>query len=209
MDSIEERNQKENKVIFFNDLYLHCLSFSETLSLQSWLKLEHYILKIPYSKGDLVIKQDELVQDFIIVGGGYFKTYYTEGNDEKFIKLLHAKYDPIAPISELMVAAKSPVSVECLKDGYCYRISWHTLDALSKSETEIKKLCEELVRQQYSDLSRKIRDLITLSTLERLDKLRKEKPDILANITQKHIANYLGITPVALSRLINTGKTSA
>jgi CRP/FNR family transcriptional regulator, anaerobic regulatory protein len=208
MLTIDDGNQSEKKFFYFNDLYSHCCSFLDSLSPQTWMKLEHYIQKVPYSKGDLVIKENDSVHDLIIVGGGYFKTYYTEGKDEKFIMLLHAKYDPITQISELMVSEKSAVTVECLKDGYCYRLSWATLDVLSKSEPDIRELCEKMIRKQYTDLSRNVRDLVTLSTHERLEKLRKERPEILSNVTQKHIANYLGITPVALSRLINTGKTS-
>jgi CRP-like cAMP-binding protein len=115
----------------------------------------------------------------------------------------------MAPINELSLRGKSPVTIECLKNGHCYEISWNALEIMAKSEPNFMDFRNGLISRQISEQSTYIRDLVTLSISERLEKLKVEKPDVILNVTQKHIANYLGITPVALSRLINTGKTSA
>jgi CRP-like cAMP-binding protein len=204
---VENNSDSSSNVILFKDLYLLSQNYSDKLSPSIWNILEYYVEKINFSKGDLVLEEGAIVKDLYFAGSGYYKSSFQDSKNE-FIKSLHSKHEVLTPISELLVNAKSHVSIECIKEGYCYRISWSDLETLSKSVPVIREFCRELVNKQYLELSKKIKDLVTLSTLERLEKIKEERPDILENVTQKMIANYLGITPVALSRLINTGKTS-
>ncbi|MBE0385874.1 Crp/Fnr family transcriptional regulator [Pseudoalteromonas luteoviolacea] len=44
-------------------------------------------------------------------------------------------------------------------------------------------------------------ELLTLSATERFNNLRNDDPQLVAKLTQNDIAKYLGITPVALSRI--------
>jgi CRP-like cAMP-binding protein len=197
------------KPLLYSDLYTHCRSFIENLSIESWIAIEKYVQKVKYSKGDILISENDIVQNFMISGSGFYMAYYKSPKDQKFIQEFHTKYNCMSPINELTLAGKSPVTIECLKDGHCYKIAWNVLEIISIGEPSFMDFRKGLIKRQYSEQSTYIKDLVTLSMPERLEKLKVEKPDILLNITQKHIANYLGITPVALSRLINTGKTSA
>jgi hypothetical protein len=199
---------EQSYILKFKELYFHFFSKSPKLTAHCWHSCEAYIEKIEIKKGHSVIRAGDVVLDFIIVGGGFYKTFYNEGGVEH-IKSFHSKYDIITPITELKCSGVSSVTIECLKEGFCYKIEWDKLNMLFQKDPFIKEVFNDLVIRQYLELSDSFKDLVTLSTHERLEKLRREKPDILANITQKNVANFLGITPVALSRLISTGKTSA
>jgi CRP-like cAMP-binding protein len=193
----------------YNDLYTHCISFIENLSPEDWIAIERYVQRVNYLKGEILIRENDIVQNFIITASGFYMAYYKNQKEQKFIQAFHKKHDLMAPINELSLRVKSPVTIECLKNGHCYEISWNALEIMAKSEPNFMDFRNGLISRQISEQSTYIRNLVTLSISERLEKLKVEKPDVILNVTQKHIANYLGITPVALSRLINTGKTSA
>jgi CRP-like cAMP-binding protein len=203
------KNINNMKPLLYNDLYTHCISFIENLSPVDWIAIEKYVQRVNYSKGDILIRENDIVQNFIITGSGFYMAYYKNQKEQKFIQEFHTKHDFMAPINELSLTGKSPVTIECLKNGHCYKISWNALEIMAKSEPNFMDFRNGLISRQYAEQSTYIKDLVTLSMSERLEKLKVEKPDVMLNITQKHIANYLGITPVALSRLLNTGKTSA
>jgi CRP-like cAMP-binding protein len=174
-----------------------------------WNILELLVEKKNVKRGDIIIQKGDTVSHLIIAESGYYKTYYQDDNDEIYIKSFHSAKDFLSPANELTHLEESSVYVECLKEGVIYKLAWRELNNLSQKSELIKKLIQDLSKKQLMALSQKMKDLITLSSIERFEKLKNERPDLLENVKQKLIANYLGISPVALSRLIHTGKTSA
>jgi CRP-like cAMP-binding protein len=208
MSEKNSKDQNQSKILYpeFHKLISeHYYPLNEDL----WKILELYIEKKSLEKGDILISKGDVISHLIIAESGYFKTYYQDDNDEIYIKSFHTAKDFLSPANELTHSGSSSVYVECLKEGIVYKLAWRELNILSQKSEIIKNLIHDLSKKQFIALSQKMQDLVTLSSIERFEKLKNERPDLLENVKQKLIANYLGITPVALSRLIHTGKTSA
>jgi CRP-like cAMP-binding protein len=85
-------------------------------------------------------------------------------------------------------------------------------EVLVYDASSIEKLCEEHpkmyrfllagVKITIQTLTARIESMIELSPEQRYEDLLKKHPVFFQKALNKHIANYLGITPVSLSRII-------
>ncbi|MDF3026878.1 MAG: cyclic nucleotide-binding protein [Fluviicola sp.] len=74
------------------------------------------------------------------------------------------------------------------------------MDFISRDENHLKlwiKILEDLVIQQIE----REKDLLTASPKERFERVLKRSPALFQEIPNRHIANYLRMTPETLSRL--------
>lgn len=74
------------------------------------------------------------------------------------------------------------------------------MDFIARHEDNLKlwtKILEDLIIQQIE----REKDLLTNSPKERFDRVLKRSPQLFQEIPNKHIANYLRMTPETLSRL--------
>jgi CRP/FNR family transcriptional regulator, anaerobic regulatory protein len=74
------------------------------------------------------------------------------------------------------------------------------MDFISRDENNLRlwiKILEDLVIQQIE----REKDLLTASPKERFERVLKRSPALFQEIPNRHIANYLRMTPETLSRL--------
>lgn len=67
-----------------------------------------------------------------------------------------------------------------------------------------EKLGRLLAEEYFFIFNEKIQSIYTQTPIERYNSLNKKFSNILQRVTQHHIASYLNITPVHLSRLKNS-----
>ncbi len=72
----------------------------------------------------------------------------------------------------------------------------------------INRLYIAALQENIQTLVGRVEALIDQSPAERYEELLNRSPQFFQRAFHKHIANYLGITPVSLSRIINRRKSS-
>ena len=72
---------------------------------------------------------------------------------------------------------------------------------LTKQNHELSLFHTKVLENVFISVVKRINELTTLNATERYLKLKNEIPDIENLIQQYHIASYLNITPVQLSRI--------
>ncbi len=168
--------------------------FGRGLEMKSWLMVEMLIERVPVIKGELIIYKDQSLRDILIVESGYFESFSFNELKEKVVKDILQKNEVLSPIGDLITQKKSSVSVNCLSDGAYYRIPWNTLLVLGSREPGVRELAFNLIGLQHALLLKKIDELINNTPNMRLKNLLDEKSDLLAHVSNKVVANYLGLS---------------
>lgn len=98
----------------------------------------------------------------------------------------------------------SSVSCETLEPSFLAAIPARKFNLLMREEEEIRSFGNRVLEEELISKTRKELALATLPALERLLELRRILPGLENRVAQSHVASYLGITPISLSRLRGT-----
>lgn len=107
----------------------------------------------------------------------------------------------IARVESLFTGKPSRKAIQVLEDSEITAINATQLFQLYDRFPEIERLFRKIFEAAYVDTVHRIESIQFHSAEERYATLIHEIPDILKRVPLKHIASYLGITQVSLSRI--------
>lgn len=152
-------------------------------------------------KGDSIAKLGEMPSDVYVLKSGVIRSYFTDEKGREYIKHLFTPIRAAGALGALILNKPSRLSYDCLSDCKLYTINFNEFKKLTREDKAISNLYSTILEYIFLTLESKIYDLSVLNATERYLKLKKQIPDIENLIPQYHIASYLNITPVQLSRI--------
>ena len=93
------------------------------------------------------------------------------------------------------------LTVECLTDSTVIEFNAQKLDEIYLQFPEIEPFQRKNLERHVVSLHKRILNQLQLTALERYNLFLNQYPDIERNISNYHIASYLGITQQSLSRI--------
>ncbi|MET0758972.1 MAG: Crp/Fnr family transcriptional regulator [Flavobacterium sp.] len=125
--------------------------------------------------------------------------YYKEGVDitESFI----FENNIIARVESLFTGRPSRKAIQVLEDSEIIAINATELFDLYDTYPEIERLFRKIFEAGYVDTVNRMEAIQFHTADERYMALLNEQPALLQRVSLKHIASYLGITQVTLSRI--------
>ena len=90
---------------------------------------------------------------------------------------------------------------EAVEAATVLAIDFGVLVALGRDHPGLQRLLLDNVLANVMALLSRVEGLLSLKPAERYDYLVERRPELLARVPRKYVAEYLGITPVSLSRI--------
>lgn len=125
--------------------------------------------------------------------------YYKDGID--ITESFAFENNIIARVESLFTGKPSRKAIQILEDSEIVAINATQLFKLYDNYPEIERLFRKIFEVAYVDTVNRIEGIQFHSTEERYNALISEEPNVLKKVPLKHIASYLGITQVSLSRI--------
>lgn len=166
-------------------------------SLKELVGISTYI-ELP--KGTILSETNKLGNDTYLIAKGIARAFiYREGNDVTF--WLGREGEPIFAMKSYIENKPSYENIELLEKTILYQFNNTLLKELYKKDIHIanwgRKLAEQaLIKAEENLISRQFK-----TATERYHELINDNPDLLQRVQLGHIASYLGITQVTLSRI--------
>lgn len=164
-------------------------------------KLFSLIRIIELKKGDSIAKIGETPKDIYILKEGIVRSFYTDEKGKEYIRHIFTSFRATGALGALILDKPSRLSYDCLSNCELYAINFKKFKELTQKDKEISNLYCSVLEIIFLTLESKIYNLSVLNATERYLKLKNQIPDIENLIPQYHIASYLNITPVQLSRI--------
>jgi len=155
------------------------------------------------SKNEHIFMQGEEDRSLYYVQSGLLKAYYTSDEGKEFVKSFISVNDIICSLTSAYSEDSCSFSLVCLQDSLIIRIPFPVLLEYSKEHHEIANNMIEVLLNFSMKKEKREYQFLCLSAEQRYRLLEKHSPNIVEQVTQNDIARYLGITPVALSRIKN------
>jgi CRP-like cAMP-binding protein len=107
----------------------------------------------------------------------------------------------VARMESLFTGKPSRKGIQMLEDSEVVAIGAGALFRLYNDYPDIERLFRKIFEAGYVDTINRLESLQFHNAEERYRDLLETSPDVLKRVPLKHIASYLGITPVSLSRI--------
>ena len=154
-------------------------------------------------KNQLFIAEGKRANEIGLVITGMFRQYYTKDGEEKTTYFFFEQHFISAYIS-CITGNPSLITIEALSDASYVSFSFTKMNELLNSSMAWQKFGRLIAEYTMTGLEERMVSLLLQSAEERyVELLNSNKIKIMERIPQHYIANYLGITPVSMSRIRN------
>jgi CRP-like cAMP-binding protein len=152
-----------------------------------------------YDRQAFFLTQDALPEYLGFVTKGVFREFAKEDDGKEHNKTFCFEGDFAGSYPE--PGRSSPTSVQALTPGTLLLIPLTEFTRLVASEERWLRAAWELTHRLLMKKFQREYQLLTLSARERYELLEAAHPRLIFEIPAFHLASYLGISPVSLSRL--------
>ena len=138
---------------------------------------------------------------FYIVKSGILRSYITDDKGKEFIKFIYTKHSVVGAFSSLIRKKEKNVIIDCLTNCDLIEVDFAEFKNLANSNQEILQLYNNLLELLFIKLENRFYELSSLNGTQLYLKFKKDNPGIENLIPLYHVASYLNVTPVQLSRI--------
>ena len=169
-----------------------------TKDLKEFISITNYT---SYEDKDIIIPEGDKSKHAFFVLEGIVRGYLYKNNSEEKTILLRGSGIFIASPEEIFNNQSSRLEYVSIGETSVLNFNYDTFEQLALQNKAILNLYLAILKEAIIIYSYRIETMITMSNEERYKDLIKRNPLFLQNTCKKHIASYLGITPVSLSRI--------
>lgn len=179
---------------------LQALTATIALDADDLQKLPRFVKAQDYAAGEHVFNFCEACNDIYYIVDGLVRCYYLHNGKEVNLRLL-CQPSAALPYASFLNAAPASEAVQALLPCRGYRIRFRELIRQSQPLLA-ERLQRVLAERHYLSMERRLLMLQHKSAEQRYAFfVRHMEARIVADTPDYHVASYLGITPVSLSRV--------
>jgi CRP-like cAMP-binding protein len=167
-------------------------------SKQQLISLMHYQ---KFDKNHRIADLGEVPTHFFVLTDGIVRSYATDEKGKEYTRSLYVPTVATGAFSALILNKPSKVIYECLSDCSFLVCDFRKYKEYASQNIELANLYNAVMERVFISMEKRIYDLSMLDGKQRYLKLRNHIPNIENLIPQYHIASYLNVTPVQLSRI--------
>ncbi|WP_374173365.1 Crp/Fnr family transcriptional regulator [Flavobacterium tructae] len=154
---------------------------------------------ITISRNEFLKVKESIDDNIYFVESGSLRLFVLDDDEEQIIRFGYQQ-NLIVSLDSFLTGKPSDLCIQAIKKTVLKVITKKQIDQFLKIEANKNlwiTILENLVVQQ---MEREI-DILTSSPKERYQRVLRRSPQLFQEVPNKHIANYLRMTPETLSRL--------
>lgn len=188
---------KEIYIDFFSTLKLINTDIPE----KELIKVKEIFKPHDIKKGSLFIKAGEIPTQIAFVISGLFRYYYISSDGVEVTKYFCLEKNFIASYSALLLEEESSLYIEAVEDSKILVCDFKMWKKLLDSHVCWQIIARKMMEKIFILMEKRESGFLLEDAKTRYINFLKEFPQLKDRVKQYHIASYLGITPVTLSRI--------
>ena len=177
------------------------VSIYHPLSPTSLRKFEKLFTKKNFKKNDVLYRTGEASSKFFIMVAGFARSVLIDKNGKEKTRSIFKSPAIFTSLISSLNAEPSVAEFNCLTDVTLFEGNFLNFIELTKKHHDISILYNRCLEEAFINMEDKATILSTLNATERYLHLKERIPDIENMIQLNHIASYLNITSIQLSRI--------
>lgn len=154
-----------------------------------------------YKRGEALLQQNQAWQQVYLIESGLIRLYFLRPDGKEFNKNFYHEGQLICPLTPKMQQQASLFSISCLENCKLWQCSATAFSETLQNQGVWNQFQSYFLSKLVDHKLQREHDLLSLSAKERYSQFCEHEPQLAARIPLLHLASYLGITDVSLSRL--------
>jgi CRP-like cAMP-binding protein len=155
---------------------------------------------------EFLLNANERCDQISFVNAGALRAFYRDANDKESTIMFAVADWWITDMPCFVNQSPAMISIEAIADTTVMQLSKNSMDKLLTSVPKFERYFRVLMQNAYIREQMRVLQNLSMPAEVRYENFLKKYPAISGQVTQKHIASYLGITPEFLS--VIRGKTA-
>jgi CRP-like cAMP-binding protein len=150
---------------------------------------------------EIYIPEGKIFKKIIYIKKGILRIFFVTASGEE--KTFFFRWEgQIAAIPECIFDNQPTRQTwQALEDCQLMEIDFDTVEKLSENNISLIKTRLGFAEKMFLDALKRVESFVLDKPEERYQKLIIQKPEIIKRVADKHIASFIGVTPVSLSRI--------
>ena len=162
------------------------------------LVLQH-ILERRFKRGDFLNSEGEVNRFTNFITKGSARVYYIEPNGHEHVVQLGISKWWVGDFPSFITQTKATMYTEALEATEVLSVSYDHLQLLYEKVPKMERFFRLLIQKAYAAFHRRVLESLGMDAEQRYIAFRNTYPEMDLQISQKHIASYLGMSPEFLS----------
>lgn len=154
-----------------------------------------------FEKGQHFIRAGQIPVKFAFLARGLFRYYYLNDSGHEFTKGFFLEKTFLSSYSAMIQNRESFFSIEALEPSMIIVVPYLRWHESAKTRLCWQQFLVSLLEKGYCNKENRERELLLFDAEKRYRLFLESYPGLEQRVKQHHIASYLGITPVSLSRI--------
>ncbi len=178
--------------------FLHNIS---NVSISELSKIRDVFDSATVKKNDFFIKAGEKPEMVGFIISGLFRYFYIDKNGKEYTKYFAVENDFLISYSANLLGEDSKFYIEALEDSEILITRYKTFSELIESSASWDRVARKLIENQYIIKEKREYQFLFDDAETRYKYFLDDYPGMIDKVKHYHIASYLGISPVSLSRV--------
>lgn len=148
-----------------------------------------------------LLQPGDLDHELMFVERGLLRIYYLDAEGGEANKAFPAENDFAGPLATALLGMPSRYGIQALEDSRLLAARYEDYFALLDRHPAFDRLGRKIVEWVLGQRELREQSLLQQSATERYLDFRERHPALIQRVPQYHVASYLGVTDVTLSRL--------
>lgn len=152
-------------------------------------------------EGEYLFQQGDPNDSLFFIKQGLLKAFYNTHDGNEWVKSFLSEGDMIGSLQSIVGRGAASFSLLCLEDCDLLQIAGANFLSRISEHPQFFQAVNQMLLQLAMKKERREYELLCLSAEERYQVFCEREGHLLGRLPQQEIAKYIGITPVALSRI--------
>jgi CRP/FNR family transcriptional regulator, anaerobic regulatory protein len=171
------------------------------VSQKIWDELKTILVSRELKKGEYIVKENQKYHQEIFVHEGIVRGFYRSDAGDEFNVVFYQDNEMVIPNVSRTKNERSNINLQALIPAIIFEIDQDAMKTLRFKYQELYVYGNQVQENELDRKTQREISLLVKNAEERYMTFRNMYPHLENKISQYHIASYLGITPVSLSRL--------
>ena len=179
--------------------FINYLNAISPLSEAAQKAIEEKCVLKKHSKNHILVSDLATCDKYFFIINGLLRIYYVK-DDREITDWFGEENTLVGPLASGLKLPNAQHSIELLEDSTLIQVSLWDLELLCAEFHEIQRLARLIAIHTAIKLQYKIESMLFLTAQQRYEEFMKNHPSIMQRVSLGHIASYLGMNQVTLSR---------
>ncbi len=154
-----------------------------------------------FAVDDYLVRSGDSCDTLYLLDSGLVRLFYLTEDGRERNKAFYRSGQITGAVSAALTDSPAPFSIQCLEPTRAICFSYRSFSIAAQSDERIAALSRQLLTEAFIRNEQREAMLLTCNAEQRYRWLLANEADLTDRVAQFHIASYLGIDAVSLSRL--------